>query len=206
MLTQDAFTLLKKTPPFSFLDDAVLKNMTKEMLMEFHPKGKTILCQNCPAADHVSIIKSGSVKVFVSTNEGEEVLVGYRTTGDFLKKVFLAHVAGQVVKNGPSLGFFGKFICETEGSHKGKFDVKVNGLSPIIDAARLAALEMKVYHTSTLARLLEVRDRSGSVASEYCQELEQASNFSCRSGSGINSGRWLKELNRIISSIPMNSL
>ncbi len=573
MLTQDAFTFLKKTPPFSFLDDAVLKNMTKEMLMEFHPKGKTILCQNCPAPDHVSIIKSGSVKVFVSTNEGEEVLVGYRTTGDFFgllsfvygelsldtivatedttcylikkesiltllktnarfsefclrsvlsrlvdmtykdirdrtllygggdkllftnilsdlavkqvitaseditiqqaaeimaehkisslvlldssglpsgmitdrdlrskvvakgrdvagrvgdimsvtiikseagdycfeallkmirynihhllvvnkgelagiitshdmmmlqgtsplsvareienqttldglvpvsgkinrtisiliregakasnitriiteindrllkkvleitearlgpppvsycwivfgsegrkeqtfktdqdnaiiyedaegsaeasrkyfsdlgecmknalircgfpackadcmasnpkwrqplsvwkgyfskwintptpdailqsliffdfrpvhgnvllaeklraflaneardKKVFFAHMAGQVVKNGPPLGFFGKFICETEGSHKGKFDVKVNGLSPIIDAARLAALEMKVYHTSTLARLLEVRGRSGSVASEYGQELEQAFEF-----------------------------
>ena len=70
MLTEDAFKLLKKTPPFSFLDNTVLKNMTMEMLMEFYPKGRTIYRQDGPAAEHLRIIQNGTVKVFVRTNEG----------------------------------------------------------------------------------------------------------------------------------------
>ncbi|MGE5173380.1 MAG: DUF294 nucleotidyltransferase-like domain-containing protein [Betaproteobacteria bacterium] len=82
MITEDAFNLLKKTPPFTFLNEAVLRNVTKEALMEFHPKGHTILHQSGPAAEHLYIIRSGEVKVFVTTNEGEEVLVDYRAGGD----------------------------------------------------------------------------------------------------------------------------
>ncbi len=89
------------------------------------------------------------------------------------KKVFFAHMAGNVVKNRPPLGFFGNFLCESEGANKGKFDIKINALSPVIDAVRLSALEMTVYQTSTLARLTELKDRSGSVVSDYCRELEQ---------------------------------
>ncbi len=83
MITEDAFILLKKTPPFSFLDNAFLKNIAGEILMEFYPKGHTILHQNGPAAEHLSIIRNGEVKVFVRTNEGEEVLVDSRANGDF---------------------------------------------------------------------------------------------------------------------------
>ncbi len=83
MITEDAFILLTKTPPFSFLDNSFLKNVAGEILMEFYPKGHTILHQNGPAAEHLSIIRNGEVKVFVRTNEGEEVLVDSRTNGDF---------------------------------------------------------------------------------------------------------------------------
>jgi CBS domain-containing protein len=83
MITEDAFLLLKKTPPFSLLGEAVLKNIANEAFLEFHPKGQTILHQNGPAAEHLHIVQSGAVKVFVRTNEGEEVLVDYRTSGDF---------------------------------------------------------------------------------------------------------------------------
>ncbi len=83
MPTEEAFNLLKRTPPFSFLDDAVLTSIVRDIQMEFHPKGQTILHQHGAAAEHLSIIRSGAVKVFVRTNEGEEVLVDYRTSGDF---------------------------------------------------------------------------------------------------------------------------
>jgi CBS domain-containing protein len=83
MVADDALILLKKTPPFSFLDDEVLKNVAEEMVLEVHPKGRTIHHQSGPAAEHLSIIRSGAVKVFVRTNEGEEILVDYRTSGDF---------------------------------------------------------------------------------------------------------------------------
>jgi CBS domain-containing protein len=92
------------------------------------------------------------------------------------KELFLAHMASSVVKNRPPLDFFGKFRCEKKGTNQGKIDLKINGLSPIIDAARLSALEMKVYNTSTLERLMELRDRDGTV-SRFAGELEQAFEF-----------------------------
>lgn len=83
MVTTNAFNVLKKTPPFSFLDEAVLQKIAGEMLLDFHPKGQTIYRQSGPAAGHLHIVQNGAVKVFVITNEGEEVLVDYRTSGDF---------------------------------------------------------------------------------------------------------------------------
>jgi CBS domain-containing protein len=97
MITEDAFNLLKKTPPFSFLDDAILKNLTKEVSEKFHSRGQVILRQNGPAAEHLGIIRSGAVKVFVRTNEGEEVLVDYRTTGDFFG--LLSFVCGDISRD-----------------------------------------------------------------------------------------------------------
>jgi CBS domain-containing protein len=65
---------------------------------------------------------------------------------------------------------------EKTGPQKGKFNIKLNGLCPIIDAARLSALETGVYDTSTAARLMELRDRHGTM-SEFSGELEQAFEF-----------------------------
>ena len=80
-----------QTPPFSFLAHDVLRSISKEMLMEFHPKGKIILRQNGPAPEYLSVIQSGAVKVFVETNEGEEVLVGNRGPGDFFGMLSLVY-------------------------------------------------------------------------------------------------------------------
>lgn len=97
MLTEDAFKLLKKTRPFTFLDNADLKSMTREMLMEFYPKGRTIYSQDGPAPEHLYIIQSGTVKVFVRTNEGEELLAGCRTSGDFFG--MLSFLCGDVSRD-----------------------------------------------------------------------------------------------------------
>ncbi len=83
MPAEDALILLKKTPPFSFLDASVLAGVADEIKEEFYPKGQTIHHQGGPAPEHLKIILNGAVKVFVRTNEGEEVLVDYRTRGDF---------------------------------------------------------------------------------------------------------------------------
>lgn len=83
MIPEDALILLKKTSPFSSLDNAVLQEIAGELLVEFYPEGHVILHQNGPVAEHLGIIRNGAVKVFVRTNEGEEVLLDYRTGGDF---------------------------------------------------------------------------------------------------------------------------
>lgn len=92
------------------------------------------------------------------------------------KTLFLAHMAGAVAKNRPPVNFLGKFILEKSGANKGKFNIKINGLCPIIDAARLSALEAKVYHTSTVERLSELKDRSCTVG-PFTGELELAFEF-----------------------------
>jgi CBS domain-containing protein len=92
------------------------------------------------------------------------------------KNLFLAQMTGVVTQNRPPLDFFGKFICEKKGGNKGKINIKINGLCPIIDAARLSALETKVYNTSTLERLAGLRERQGTV-SEFSLELEEAFEF-----------------------------
>lgn len=43
MTTRDALTFLKQTPPFNCLNDATLGDIVKNLSLEFHTKGKTIL-------------------------------------------------------------------------------------------------------------------------------------------------------------------
>jgi len=92
------------------------------------------------------------------------------------RALFLANMAGAVLKNRPPLDFFGNIRCARTGVQKGKFNIKINGLSPIIDAARLSALGLQVYHTGTIERLSEVKDRCG-VLGPFSDELEQAFEF-----------------------------
>jgi CBS domain-containing protein len=82
MISEDAIILLRSTPPFSFLDEETIRNIAKRTLMEFYPKKHVILRQNGPAAEHLSIIRNGNVKIFVKTNEGEEILVDRRGQGE----------------------------------------------------------------------------------------------------------------------------
>ncbi len=97
MSSEDVFTLLRKTPPFSFLDPTVLHTIAEEAVEEHYPKGQTIQHQNGPSAEHLSIIQSGAVKVFIMTNEGEEVLADYRTRGDFFG--LLSFACGDVARD-----------------------------------------------------------------------------------------------------------
>ncbi len=92
------------------------------------------------------------------------------------KSLFLAHMAAIVAQNRPPLDLFGKFSCKKKGPHKGKFNIKINGLCPIIDAARLSALETRLYHTSTLERLRGLKNRPAAVG-EFSGQLEEAFEF-----------------------------
>lgn len=83
MLIEDVIEFLKKIPPFQFLDDTTLKNITRGVSMEFYPKGTVIQSQGGPAPGYLYVIKKGEVKVFI-TNENEEVFVDYRGEGELI--------------------------------------------------------------------------------------------------------------------------
>lgn len=98
--------------------------------------------------------------------------------GQHLKNqnIFFARMAGVITKNRPPLGFFRSFIVEKSGEHKDALNLKLRGIGPVVDIARLFALERGVHETSTLERIKALKDKH-PVISELGAELEQAFEF-----------------------------
>lgn len=70
-------------------------------------------------------------------------------TAGFFKSV-LAHVS---INHKPPLGFFRTFVVEHSGEHKDELDLKLFGTWPIVNAARLFALDSGIDQTNTIDRL-----------------------------------------------------
>ncbi|MEJ2419747.1 MAG: putative nucleotidyltransferase substrate binding domain-containing protein, partial [Exilibacterium sp.] len=70
--------------------------------------------------------------------------------------IFLACLTENALKNTPPLGFFRQFVVERNGEHKNAFDMKLRGIMPITDIARIYALAAGVSEINTLKRLKAV--------------------------------------------------
>ena len=90
--------------------------------------------------------------------------------------IFLGHVANTIIKNTPPVGFFKSFVVEKSGEHKDEFNLKIKGITPLIDAVRLFALEKGVTETSTHGRIQALKDKH-SIIKEYSSDLEHAFDF-----------------------------
>jgi CBS domain-containing protein len=76
----------------------------------------------------------------------------------------------------PPLGFFRNFVLERSGEHKDQLDLKLFGTGPIVDAARVFALDAGVEHTNTsdrLAALSSAPDRDPTIF----QDMQEAFEF-----------------------------
>jgi CBS domain-containing protein len=89
---------------------------------------------------------------------------------------FLGFLANQTVKNPPPLGFLNRIVVEKEGEHRDRLNLKLKAIAPIVDLARLFALEKGIPETGTLDRLRALRTLNTIVGS-YGEELEQAFEF-----------------------------
>jgi CBS domain-containing protein len=65
-------------------------------------------------------------------------------------------MAGNALRNRPPLGLFRDFTVESNGTHKGTIDLKMNGATPFVDAARIYSLAAGVSATNTAQRLRAV--------------------------------------------------
>jgi len=93
-------------------------------------------------------------------------------TAAFFKSI-LACIA---ISRKPPLGFFRTFVVERGGEHKEELDIKSVGTGPIVDAARVFALDAGVDHTNTVDRL------SALQSAEYLEgttlaEMQEAFEF-----------------------------
>jgi len=67
----------------------------------------------------------------------------------FFKSVF-AYIT---IDRKPPLGFFRTFVVERSGQHKQELDIKTFGTCPIVNAARLLAIDARIEATNTVDRL-----------------------------------------------------
>jgi len=90
--------------------------------------------------------------------------------------VFLGFLANMLVRNRPPLGFFGGVAVERSGEHKDGLNLKIKGVAPLVDIARLFALEKGIQQASTMDRLEALRGGT-SLISELVDELQYAFEF-----------------------------
>jgi CBS domain-containing protein len=66
---------------------------------------------------------------------------------------FLHQMAANALRNRPPLGLVRDFVVASEGEHANTLDLKLNGTTPFVDAARVFSLASGVNASNTAARL-----------------------------------------------------
>lgn len=89
---------------------------------------------------------------------------------------FLKHLASDCLAIEPPLSFFRNFIVERDGEHKNRLDLKLRGLTPVVDFARMMALKHGKPETNTQDRLRELQ-QSRFINDDICSDVLEAYNF-----------------------------
>jgi len=89
---------------------------------------------------------------------------------------FLPFLAVDAVRFKPPIGFFGDFVVEKTGEHKGEIEIKKGGIFPITQGIRALALEMGIGKRNTFERIEELK-RLGVFSEEYAKDLKEAYRF-----------------------------
>ena len=91
-------------------------------------------------------------------------------------RIFLAYMVTNALTHQPPLGFFRNFVLIRGGDHDHTFDMKHNGIVPIVDLARVYALAAGSDAVNTQDRL-SVAASGGEVTSNGAHDLRDALEF-----------------------------
>ncbi|MCP4631108.1 MAG: cyclic nucleotide-binding domain-containing protein [bacterium] len=83
---------------------------------------------------------------------------------------FFRHLAENAMFFTPPIGFFRNFLVESKGEHRDSFDIKA-AMQPVVDYARIYALNHHIAETNTMGRLRDLLDQKKLSAQQY-QELD----------------------------------
>lgn len=89
---------------------------------------------------------------------------------------FLRSLAKIGLFNRPPLGFLRQFVVEKSGEHKNKLNLKIRGLVPVVDTARVMALDLGLSATNTHERLEHIRDQ-GLLDHSLYKDVREAYDF-----------------------------
>ncbi len=92
------------------------------------------------------------------------------------KKHFLRLLAQNALFNHPPLGFLRQLVVEKSGEHKNQLNLKLSGLVPVVDAARVLALELGVEATNTMERLEKITNQK-ILEPDFLSAIDNAYDF-----------------------------
>jgi len=98
--------------------------------------------------------------------------VEHLKTASFFKSILALISIGRK----PPLGFFRTFVVERSGKHKEELDIKEYGTGPIVEAARVFAVDAGVAQTNTVDRLSALQ-AAGYLDAKVLTELGEAFEF-----------------------------
>jgi CBS domain-containing protein len=90
--------------------------------------------------------------------------------------IFLAYMAANALQYRPPLGFFRSFVLERGGREEPALDMKRRGVTPIVDLARVYALESGLPELNTHDRLLAAA-KVGALSEAGMEDLRDAYEF-----------------------------
>ena len=91
-------------------------------------------------------------------------------------RLFIRFMAKIALTNRPPLSLIKRFIVEKSGEHKNKIDLKIRGLTPVVDAVRVLSLDLGIKAQNTLDRLAEI-NRKGVIDDNFHADLKEAYEF-----------------------------
>ncbi|MBF0153335.1 MAG: cyclic nucleotide-binding/CBS domain-containing protein [Magnetococcales bacterium] len=112
-------------------------------------------------------------------------------------RVFLAHMTVNALSRQPPLGFFRNLVLQHSGEHDETLDLKIHGVIPIVDLARIYALEAGLPEVNTHERL-HAASQMGSVSQGSARDLDDALEF-------IAFTRLRHQANRLHEGKPVNN-
>ena len=83
MLQQETTAFLRQIPPLDLLPAPALEELSQETGLEYFRRGTKILEQGGAAADYLFVVKRGTVSLFLTADDGSEVVVDYRGEGEY---------------------------------------------------------------------------------------------------------------------------
>jgi CBS domain-containing protein len=90
-------------------------------------------------------------------------------------EIFLALMAKNAMNYQPPLGFFRQFVLERSGEHKNTLDLKLHGIMPIVEIARirsLAAGELRICTRNRLRAAAEAKEITKTDAANLIDALD----------------------------------
>ncbi|WP_410217874.1 DUF294 nucleotidyltransferase-like domain-containing protein [Paracoccus sp. (in: a-proteobacteria)] len=84
--------------------------------------------------------------------------------------IFVAHMVTNALKHRPPLGLIGGFATIRNGEHRHHIDMKMNGVVPVTDLARVYALQGRIMTVNTRSRLEDAETR-GVISASGAREL-----------------------------------
>lgn len=91
-------------------------------------------------------------------------------------RIFLAHLTSNALTHQPPLGFFRNFVLISGGDHDKTLDLKHSGIVPIVDLARIYALDAGHPAVNTYERLEAARE-AGKISKQGADDLLDALEF-----------------------------